>query len=136
MAKNPRQFSLWQLLKCILIAALITRAILPFIRDYEAISANPEIAAVVFLLVFLIQSPILFLPMFIDWLLGYKPPKAKLPKADPHKANQAKFDKLRSPDDLPEQESNNWVADSIPSKADASGELHSTPGNRYNARLT
>lgn len=99
MAKNPRQFSLWQLLKCILIAALITRAILPFIRDYEAISANPEIATVVFLLVFLIQSPILFLPMFIDWLLGYKPSKAKLPKADPHEANQDKFDILRSPDD-------------------------------------
>jgi hypothetical protein len=99
MATNPRQFTLWQLLKCILIAALITRAILPFIREYEAISANPEIAAVVFLLVVLIQSPVLFLPMFIDWLLGYKPPKDKPPKANPTKANQAKSDKLRSPDD-------------------------------------
>lgn len=99
MATNPRQFTLWQLLKCILIAALITRAILPFIRDYKAISANPEIAAVVFLLVFLIQSPILFLPMFIDWLLGYKPPKAKLPNPNPNKTNQTKFDKLSSQDD-------------------------------------
>lgn len=75
MIKIPRQFTLWELLKGTLIAALITQAILPFIRDYESIYANPGIFLAMFALVFLIQLPILLLPMFIDWLLGYTPSK-------------------------------------------------------------
>ena len=71
MAK--KQFSLWQLMIGVIIAAMVASASMPFIQKADKIFANPTIFVVAMALVFLIQAPILFLPHFIDWLLGNKP---------------------------------------------------------------
>lgn len=70
---SQKQFSLWRLMRGVLIAAIVASAMTPFIQKADKIFANPTIFVVAMALVFLIQAPILFLPHFIDWLLGNKP---------------------------------------------------------------
>ena len=73
MLLYQKQFSLWRLMKGVMIAAIVASALMPFIQKADKIYANPTIFITVMALVFLIQAPILFLPHFIDWLLGNKP---------------------------------------------------------------
>ena len=75
MITKRKQFTLWQLMKGLAIAAFITSAIVPLIRKADKILANPGLFVAVMVLVFLIQAPILFLPNCIDWILGNKPRK-------------------------------------------------------------
>jgi hypothetical protein len=72
---KEKQFTLWQLMKGIAIAAFITSALAPVIRKSDAIIANPGLFIVVMAMIFLIQAPFLFLPNFIDWILVNKPGK-------------------------------------------------------------
>ncbi len=72
---KQKQFALWQLMKGVAIAAFITSALVPLIRKSDKILANPGLFIAVMALVFLIQAPFLFLPNFIDWILGNKPSK-------------------------------------------------------------
>ena len=73
MFSKQKQFTLWQLMKGVAIAAFITSALMPLIRKADEILANPKLFLTVMVLVFLIQAPFLFLPNFIDWILGNKP---------------------------------------------------------------
>ena len=59
-------------MKGVLIAAFIAIALAPLIRKTEVITANPRLFVTVMVLLFLIQAPFLFLPNFIDWILGKK----------------------------------------------------------------
>ncbi|MFN7734467.1 MAG: hypothetical protein ACK5OB_21420 [Pirellula sp.] len=75
---NPpkeKQFTIWQLMKGVAIAAFITSALVPWIRESDEILANPGLFVVVMALFFLVQAPLLFLPNFIDWVLGNKKSK-------------------------------------------------------------
>ena len=62
-------------MKGVAIAAFITSALMPLIRKADEIIANPGLFLAVMVLVFLIQAPLLFLPNFIDWIIGKKPRK-------------------------------------------------------------
>jgi hypothetical protein len=72
---KEKQFTLWQLMKGVAVAAFITSALVPLFRKSDAIHANPGLFVLVMALIFLIQAPLLFLPNFIDWILGSKPRK-------------------------------------------------------------
>ena len=69
---NRKQFSLWQLLRAVTIAAIVACLLTPIIRDLDAVFEKPGFFITNMVLVILIQAPILFLPNFIDWLFGYK----------------------------------------------------------------
>ena len=60
-------------MKGVAIAAIVTSTIMPLFRISNKSLANPGMFIIVMVLVLLIQAPILFLPNFIDWLLGNKP---------------------------------------------------------------
>ncbi len=72
---KEKQFTLWQLLKGVAIAAFITAALVPLVRKSDEMFENPVLFVVVMALVFLLQAPFLFLPYFIDWILGNKQSK-------------------------------------------------------------
>lgn len=70
-----KQFTLWQLMKGVTIAAITTSALVPLIRNSDVILANPGLFVVLMALIFLIEAPFMFLPSLIDWILGNKPRK-------------------------------------------------------------
>ena len=68
-APKEKQFTLWQLMKGVAIAALLTSALVPLIRKSDVLLANPGLFVVVMALTFLIQAPFLFLPMHLASLI-------------------------------------------------------------------
>lgn len=75
LPSKRKQFTLWQLMKAVAIAAGITIVVMPFIRKLDEILERPGIFIAVMVLVFLIQAPMLFLASLIDWIFGVKPRK-------------------------------------------------------------
>ena len=82
MLTTQKRFTLWQLMKGVMIAALVASALMPLTKHVDKILASPGLFLAMMVLALLIQAPLHFLPSFIDWLLDYKPgsPDEKMPK--------------------------------------------------------